>query len=93
MCRNEATRPNRAQAQVHPGPPTWCCAVKGVGGGALSSLPVDDLRGASAEGIRAHHHLTFWLWGETQHMSASVVRGIRLILGAALKQTVETPER
>lgn len=80
-----------ALAQVHPGPLTRCHVVKGVGG--LSSLPVGDLRGATAEGIGAHHDLSFCLWGEIQQVSAAVLRGINVRLGATLKQTDETEDR
>lgn len=61
--------------------------------GGLSSLPVHDLRGATADGFRVHHDLSFCLRGEIQQVSAAVLRGIDVILGATLKQTDETESR
>lgn len=78
---------------MHPGSLTWCSVVKGVGGGALSSLPVDDLRGATVKGIGAHHCLSFGLCGEIQQVSAAVLREINIVLGAALKHTDEAEDR
>lgn len=62
--------------------------VRGVKGGALSSLPVADLRGATAKGIGPHYSVGFCLWGKVQQVSASVLSGKDFMLGAALKHTV-----
>lgn len=58
----------------------------------LSSLPVEDLRGAAADGIGGRRRLAFALGGEVQQVSAAVVRGINVMLGASLKQTDETQD-
>lgn len=58
--------------------------------GALSSLPVDDLRGAgAARGIGPHRLLSLRLRGEIKQMSAGVWRGVDLVSGAPLKETEE----
>lgn len=65
---------------------------QGEGEGALSSLPVDDGRGAAAaaaEGAGPRHLLGLSLRGEIQQMSAGVRHGVDLLSGAALKVTEE----
>lgn len=85
---NKLTSWDRSQTQVHPGSLTQYYVVRGVKGGALSSLPVADLRGATAKGIGPHCSLSFCLWGKVQQVSASVLSGKDFMLGAALKHTV-----
>lgn len=56
-------------------------------GGALSSLPVDNLTGAAGEGLGAHRGLALCLGGDAQQLPASALGGKDVVLGAALKDT------
>lgn len=92
-ARNELASWDRSQTQVHPGSLTQYYVVRGVKGGALSSLPVCNLRGATGKGIGANCNLSFCLWGKVQQVSASVLSGKDFMLGAALKHTDGKKER